>query len=108
VLDYGGGNDVFCAALRASGFRAAVTYDPMTPEHARRPDGKFELVTCFETLEHLPDPAAGIVAILEYPADTGLIFFRPTRSPSISITMACTGGMSVHATVTSRFSANNR
>ena len=35
VLDYGGGNDVFCSALRASGFMEAVTYDPMVPEHAR-------------------------------------------------------------------------
>jgi SAM-dependent methyltransferase len=82
VLDYGGGNDVFCAALRARGFQAAVTYDPMTPEHARRPDGKFELVTCFETLEHLPDPAAGIAAILEYAADTGLIFFSTYAQPA--------------------------
>ena len=45
VLDFGG-------VLRASGFLDAVTYDPMVPEHASRPDGKFDLVTCFETLEH--------------------------------------------------------
>src|SRR5579859_1152953 len=49
VLDYGGGNDVFCSVLRASGFREAVTYDPMVPEHACLPEGEFDLVTCFET-----------------------------------------------------------
>jgi SAM-dependent methyltransferase len=81
VLDYGGGNDVFCSVLRASGFPVAVTYDPMTPEHAHRPDGKFELVTCFETLEHLPDPAAGIASILEYTANPGLIFFSTFAQP---------------------------
>lgn len=29
VLDYGGGNDAFCAVLRANGFPIAVTYDPI-------------------------------------------------------------------------------
>ena len=44
VLDFGGGNDMLCSALRASGFREAVTYDPMVPEHADKPHGKFDLV----------------------------------------------------------------
>jgi hypothetical protein len=81
VLDYGGGNDVFCAALRANGFPLAVTYDPMMPEYAHRPERKFELVTCFETLEHLPDPAAGIAQILECVAEPGLIFFSTLVQP---------------------------
>jgi hypothetical protein len=82
VLDYGGGNDEFCAALRVSGFPMAVTYDPMSPDYARRPDGKFELVTCFETLEHLPDPVAGIASILECAAEPGLIFFTTYAQPA--------------------------
>ena len=82
VLDYGGGNDALCAALRMAGFPVAVTYDPLVPEYARRPDGKFELVTCFETLEHLPDPAAGIALILEYVAEPGLIFFTTCTQPA--------------------------
>jgi hypothetical protein len=81
VLDYGGGNDVLCAELRANGFPVAVTYDPMTPEHARRPQGRFELVTCFETLEHLPDPAAGIALLLEHVAESGLIFYSTFAQP---------------------------
>jgi hypothetical protein len=81
VLDYGGGNDVFCTALRANGF-VAVTYDPMTPQHARRPDGKFDLVTCFETLEHLPDPVAGIASLLEYVAEPGIVFFTTLTQPA--------------------------
>jgi hypothetical protein len=75
VLDYGGGNDAFCAALREKGFPTALTYDPMTPEHASAPDGKFDLVTSFETLEHLPDPLAGIDLMLGFATDPGLIFF---------------------------------
>jgi SAM-dependent methyltransferase len=81
VLDFGGGNDVLCAALRANGFLEAITYDPMIPEHARRPDGKFELVTCFETLEHLPDPVAGIALILEFLTEPGIVFFTTVVQP---------------------------
>jgi 2-polyprenyl-6-hydroxyphenyl methylase/3-demethylubiquinone-9 3-methyltransferase len=82
VLDFGGGNDAFCSALRAQGFMATATYDPMVPAYARRPDGKFDLVTCFETLEHLPDPAAGIASMLECVAEPGLIFYSTLLPPA--------------------------
>jgi methyltransferase family protein len=81
VLDFGGGNDVFCTALRANGFREAVTYDPMVPEHAKRPEGKFHLVTCFETLEHVPDPVASITKIIECVAEPGAIFYSTLTQP---------------------------
>lgn len=81
VLDYGGGNDTFCAVLLNAGFPVAVSYDPMVPQYARRPEGKFDLVTCFETLEHMPDPVAGIASIVEFAADPGLIFFRTLVQP---------------------------
>ena len=82
MLDNGGRNDVFCTALRANGFPVAVTYDPMVPEYACRPDGKFDLVTCFETLEHLPDPTAGIAQIVDCVADPGLILFTTLVLPA--------------------------
>jgi len=82
VLDFGGGNDVFCSTLRANGFPEAVTYDPMVPEHANRPDGKFNLVTCFETLEHLPDPVAGVALILECVSEPGLVFYSTCAQPA--------------------------
>lgn len=81
VLDFGGGNDIFCTALRDAGFPVAVTFDPMVPEHATRPEGKFDLVTSFETFEHLPDPSAGIASILEFAAEPGLIFFTTLLQP---------------------------
>jgi SAM-dependent methyltransferase len=82
VLDFGGGNDVFCSVLRANGFPVAVTYDPMVPEHASRPEGKFDLVTCFETLEHLPDPLAGLAKIIECVAEPGMIFYSTLTQPA--------------------------
>jgi Methyltransferase domain len=81
ILDYGGGNDVLCAALRANGFKEAITYDPMVAQHASPPAGKFDLVTCFETLEHLPDPIGGIGKMVEFVADEGAVFYSTLTQP---------------------------
>jgi len=81
LLDYGGGNDILCSVLRSAGFPAAVTYDPFTADHARRPEGTFDLVTCFETIEHVPDPMSGIAAMLANLAEPGLIMFSTMLLP---------------------------
>lgn len=81
VLDYGGGNDVFCTLLRENGFPMAVTYDPMVSAYARHPEGKFDLVTSFETFEHLPDPASGIQNIVECLKESGLVLFTTLVLP---------------------------
>jgi hypothetical protein len=81
VLDYGGGNDTLCAGLRAAGFPVATTYDPFVPEFAKPPEGKFNLVTCFETLEHMPDPLTGIGAIVANLEDAGLVLFSTLLQP---------------------------
>jgi tetratricopeptide (TPR) repeat protein len=81
LLDYGGGNDVLGAALRAAGFPVAVTYDPFTADYAQQPEGTFDLVSCFETLEHMPDPMAGIAAMTARLAEPGMIFFSTLLQP---------------------------
>jgi hypothetical protein len=81
MLDYGGGNDVLCSELRAAGFPVATTYDPFVPEYANAPEGKFNLITCFETLEHIPDPLKGIGAIVKHLADPGLVLFSTMVQP---------------------------
>jgi 2-polyprenyl-6-hydroxyphenyl methylase/3-demethylubiquinone-9 3-methyltransferase len=83
VLDYGGGNDALCAQLRAAGFPVAVTYDPFVPEFATPPPGgKFDLITCFETLEHMPDPVAGIGDIVAHLDEPGLVLFSTLLQPA--------------------------
>ena len=103
VLDFGGGNDAFCSALRSSGFPVAVTYDPMSPDYARRPVGKFELVTCFETLEHMPDPAAGIALIDQCLEEPGLIIFstlvQPTAFNSLGLSWWYVGPRNGHISI---------
>jgi 2-polyprenyl-6-hydroxyphenyl methylase/3-demethylubiquinone-9 3-methyltransferase len=81
VLDFGGGNDALCTALRDNGFAEALTYDPMMPQYAQRPEGKFDLVTSFETIEHLSDPMAAVASIVESAAVPGLVFFTTTIQP---------------------------
>jgi 2-polyprenyl-6-hydroxyphenyl methylase/3-demethylubiquinone-9 3-methyltransferase len=70
-----------CARSCAAGFPVAVTYDPFVPEHAQAPSGRFDLVTCFETLEHMPDPLAGIGAIAAKLAEPGLVLFSTLLQP---------------------------
>jgi 2-polyprenyl-6-hydroxyphenyl methylase/3-demethylubiquinone-9 3-methyltransferase len=81
VLDFGGGNDTFCNVLRGYGFREAVTYDPMVPEFATPPEGKFDLVTCFETMEHLPDPVDGLAKIIKCVAEPGAVLYSTLIQP---------------------------
>ncbi len=65
VLDYGGGNGQFAKTLRDHGCNA-VCYDPLVPEFAELPYGTSDLVTCFECIEHVPEPhyAANMMANL--------------------------------------------
>jgi 2-polyprenyl-6-hydroxyphenyl methylase/3-demethylubiquinone-9 3-methyltransferase len=82
VLDYGGGNGRFAEILRNAGFLAAQTYDPFSPAFATLPDGTFDLVTCFETLEHHPDPLAGIAALVRCTGDPGAVVFSTLVQPA--------------------------
>lgn len=81
VLDHGGGNGRFGESLRGYGFPAVETYDPFTPEFSRPPSGRFEVVCCFETLEHLPNPADDIAALAGLVAEPGIVMFSTLAQP---------------------------
>jgi 2-polyprenyl-6-hydroxyphenyl methylase/3-demethylubiquinone-9 3-methyltransferase len=80
IIDYGGGNGRFAEAMGAAGFRCA-TYDPFNPRFAARPERRFNLVTCFETLEHMPDPAAGAADIAGLLSEAGAVVFATLVQP---------------------------
>jgi 2-polyprenyl-6-hydroxyphenyl methylase/3-demethylubiquinone-9 3-methyltransferase len=79
ILDYGGGTGLFAKVLTESGFRA-TTYDPFSAP--ARPQGAFDLITCFEVMEHAPFPhttAADMVSLL---APDGVILFSTLTQPA--------------------------
>lgn len=54
VLDYGCGKGVLGAALRERGI-PCTDYDPGMPQFEARPVGPFDLVTCFDVMEHVEE-----------------------------------------------------
>ena len=67
MLDYGGGSGLLAEALRTVGFPRVDTYDPFVQQHAARPTSKYDLVLCFEVVEHSTKPReifADIVSFL--------------------------------------------
>jgi 2-polyprenyl-6-hydroxyphenyl methylase/3-demethylubiquinone-9 3-methyltransferase len=80
ILDYGSGAGVFSARMRLNGFGGAEEYDPFSsPE---RPDGEFDLVTCFEVLEHSPDPLETLQDMRRFLKPDGCILFSQTLQPA--------------------------
>lgn len=82
ILDYGGGNGRFAEMLRSLGFASVATYDPFSAAFRSRPEGRFDLVTCFETLEHMPDPKAGAADLASFLADDGLLMIGTLLQPA--------------------------
>lgn len=81
VLDYGGGTGVLSQYLRSAGFARAETYEPFNPLFAQRPDRRFDVVTCFETIEHLTDPLAGIDDMVGMLSERGVVMVSTVLQP---------------------------
>jgi Methyltransferase domain len=82
MLDYGGGNGLLSRCLREAGFTTAECFDPFTPEFSRRPDGRFDVITCFETIEHLTDPLAKIDDMVSLLSEIGVVIFTTLLQPA--------------------------
>ncbi len=105
VLDVGCGGGILAEAMAGRGARvtgidlsekslrvarlhllqskAEVTYEQVsTDEYARRHAGKFDVVTCMELLEHVPEPAAMVAACARLVRPGGQVFFSTiNRNP---------------------------
>jgi SAM-dependent methyltransferase len=79
ILDYGSGAGVFVERMRRFGFRNIEAYDPFSsPE---RPSGTFDIITCFEVIEHSPDPVGTLGDMRRCLRDDGCIIFSQTVQP---------------------------
>ena len=80
ILDYGGGSGLLAERLRERGFSAA-SYDPFA-RLDEVPDERFDLITCFEVMEHVPQPRETVAAMVSLLKDDGVILFSTLEQPA--------------------------
>ncbi len=79
ILDYGAGAGAFAERMAALGFRDVTSYDPFSIP--TRPTGRFDIVTCFEVIEHIPSPLAALIDIQSLLHDHGCIVLSEVIQP---------------------------
>lgn len=80
ILDYGSGNGSMADILNAQGFNV-LNYDPFLSANNNRPNGKFNLVTSFEVLEHAPNPLLTCDSMRKLVDPNGMIIFSTLVQP---------------------------
>lgn len=79
ILDYGAGEGLFAQHMRDAGFSNICAYDPfLMPQ---RPEGRFDLITCFEVLEHTPSPTQTIAEMRSLLLDDGCMLVSQALQP---------------------------
>ena len=82
ILDYGGGNGKLAGLLSQGGAKQAVSYDPFYNPRSARPKQKYEMVTAFEVIEHVPDPIATFKEMASFlNTDNGIMIFSTVLQP---------------------------
>jgi 2-polyprenyl-6-hydroxyphenyl methylase/3-demethylubiquinone-9 3-methyltransferase len=80
ILDFGGGTGLLAHRLRDQGFSAA-TYDPFT-NFDTMPSEKFDLISCFEVMEHVPFPTETVAQMVSMLNSQGAILFSTLLQPA--------------------------
>lgn len=80
ILDYGSGSGLMADLLNAQGFNVR-NYDPFSTANNKRPDGKFDVITCFEVLEHTADPLLTCDLMQKSVKSNGIILFSTLVQP---------------------------
>jgi len=80
LLDYGAGEGKMVEGLRRAGLEQGVVYDPY---HASTPvpEGRYELVTAFEVVEHVPDQGALFDQLSALVAPGGVLLLSTLLQP---------------------------
>src|ERR1700722_7540165 len=79
ILDYGGGNGRLTERLREHGICNVESYDPFS--NPIKPNQKFDIITCFEVIEHSPFPVDTMIEMKSYLHDTGIILLGTGLQP---------------------------
>jgi 2-polyprenyl-6-hydroxyphenyl methylase/3-demethylubiquinone-9 3-methyltransferase len=80
ILDYGSGSGMFADEMRLRGFEGIESYDPFS--HPERPRGTFDLITCFEVIEHSPKPLETLADMANLLSPSGAIVIGQTIQPA--------------------------
>jgi 2-polyprenyl-6-hydroxyphenyl methylase/3-demethylubiquinone-9 3-methyltransferase len=80
ILDYGGGSGVLADCLRTQHFQA-TTYDPFSAEFNQLPADQFDLLTCFEVMEHAVFPQQVVATMAGLMKPGGAILFSTLLQP---------------------------
>jgi SAM-dependent methyltransferase len=80
ILDYGGGSGLLAKRLQEQGFTAG-TYDPFS-EFRDLPTERFDLITCFEVMEHVPFPEKTVAQMISLLKKPGAILFSTLVQPA--------------------------
>lgn len=80
ILDYGSGAGVFVEAMRAAGHANTHGYDPYSSP--QRPEGVFDLITCFEVVEHSVRPAETFSDIAGFLRPGGIALVQTGLQPA--------------------------
>jgi hypothetical protein len=78
-LDYGSGAGIFVNEIKKKGFGDVVGYDPYS--NPVRPDALFDVVTCFEVIEHSPWPEKTLADMVSFLGGDGLVVISQTVQP---------------------------
>ncbi|MCC7101424.1 MAG: class I SAM-dependent methyltransferase [Rubrivivax sp.] len=79
ILDYGGGNGRLRDFLREAGGRHVESYDPYFQDGA--PQARFDLVLCFEVLEHSRAPRRLVADLRRMLGPAGVVIFSTLLQP---------------------------
>ena len=81
VLDFGGGDGALATLLTRQYGMEAEVYDPFNPACDVAPERQYSLVTCFEVLEHTPNPRATIREVAARVQENGVVVFSTLLQP---------------------------
>ena len=81
ILDYGGGNGRVERNLKAIGFKMVDTYDPFSEPFDQRPSLQYDLVLCFEVMEHVSDVVGTFKDMRDFLSKDSIIMFSTMVQP---------------------------
>ena len=83
VLDYGAGNLAFAQILRACGYTQVERFDFLDAQSGGVPDKVYDIVTCFDILDRVPDPIETLDRLAPAIGETGMVVVELPSLPDM-------------------------